>query len=220
MAIDRSLTEITLPDGTSIIEEEVAIDDAVEESPEIAIEVTDDGGVLINFDPNFEDNTPQFYSNLAEHMDDQPLAALGFDLVDKYKGDKDSRKDWEDSYVKGLNLLGLKIEERTEPWNGACGITHPLLAEAVVRFQSQTIGEIFPASGPVRTKVVGKTDIATAKQANRIEEYMNYLLTDVMMDYREEIDRMLFSLPLAGSAFKKVYWDEDMGRPCAVFVPA
>lgn len=220
MAIDRSLTEITLPDGTSIVEEEVAVDETIGETPGVAIEVIEDGGVLINFDPTFEDNAPEFYSNLAEYMDDQPLDALGFELVDKYKGDKDSRKDWEDSYIKGLNLLGLQIEERTEPWNGACGITHPLLAEAVVRFQSQTIGEIFPASGPVRTKVVGKTDIATSKQANRVEEYMNYLLTDVMMDYREEIDRMLFSLPLAGSAFKKVYWDEDMGRPCAVFIPA
>ena len=164
MAIDRSLTEISLPDGTTIIEEEVVEEEVFGVDPEVAIEIVEDGGVLIDFDPGAEeDQGPGFYSNLAEYMEDQSLGLLGSELVDKYSSDKESRKDWEDSYIKGLNLMGLKIDERTEPWNGACGITHPLLSEAVVRFQSQTIGEIFPAAGPVRTKSVGKADVSVSR---------------------------------------------------------
>jgi hypothetical protein len=142
------------------------------------------------------------------------------ELVSSYNADRSSRKDWEETYIKGLDQLGLKIENRTSPWDGACGVTHPILSEAVVRFQSQAIGEIFPQGGPVRTKIVGKSTSDKVKQAHRIEGYLNYLVTDVMKEYRSETERMLFSLPLAGSAFKKVYWDPNMGRPCAMFVPS
>jgi hypothetical protein len=224
MAVESNLTEITLPDGTLVVEEEAVVE-IEEEGPittedGIVIQQTEDGGVLIDFDPSATGEAIGFYDNLALHMEDDALDHLGIDLVDKYESDKESRRDWEDGYVKGLNLLGLKIDERTEPFNGACGITHPLLSEAVVRFQSQTISEIFPASGPVRTKIVGKADSSVVKQSRRVQDYMNYLLTDVMKDYREEVDRMLFSLPLAGSAFKKVYWEADKAKPAAVFVPA
>ena len=134
--------------------------------------------------------------------------------------DRDSRKEWEETYTKGLDQLGLKIEERTQPWNGACGVFHPMLSEAVIRFQSQAIAEIFPAAGPVKTKIVGKITDEKEKQAQRVEDYMNYLLTYEMAEYRTETEKLLFSLPLAGSAFRKVYYDPTLGRPSGIFVPS
>ena len=148
------------------------------------------------------------------------LDEMGAELVSDFESDRTSRKEWSRSYVKGLDLLGMKIEERTQPWEGASGVFHPLLSEAIVRFQAQAMGEIFPASGPVRTKIVGKQTKEKNAQAKRVEHEMNYMLTEEMTEYRDEMEQMLFRLPLAGSAFKKVYYDPIMERPCSMFVPA
>ena len=186
---------------------------------EVAV-ATEDGGMVIDFDPESEDLSNEFNDNLAEQMEDTDLDMLAGELVGYYMGDKESRKDWEDTYIKGLDQLGLKIEDRTEPWDGACGVFHPLLTEAVVRFQAQAITEVFPPKGPVRTQVVGTVDAEKEEQAIRVKDYLNYLLTDKMTEYRTETEKLLFNLPLAGSAFRKVYFDHNMGRPCSMFVPA
>tara|TARA_R100001509_G_scaffold165711_1_gene149161 strand:- start:138 stop:2612 length:2475 start_codon:yes stop_codon:yes gene_type:complete len=180
---------------------------------------TEDGGMEISFEET-SGLESGFGENLAELLDDTELDIIGNDVVDSFNSDKESRADWEETYVKGLDQLGLTVDERTEPWPGACGVFHPLLSEAVIRFQSQAISEIFPAEGPVKTKIVGTVNIEKEKQANRIQEYMNYLLTENMVEYRTETEKLLFSLPLAGSAFRKVYYDSNMGRPCSIFVPA
>ena len=191
-----------------------------EEGEAIVIE-TEDGGVLIDFDPDAQMMAEvEFGANLAEVMEDSDLGALASELVGQYRGDKNSRKDWEESYVKGLDQLGMKIDDRTSPWEGACGVTHPILSEAVVRFQSQAIGEIFPAAGPVKTRIVGKMTPEKERQSHRVQNFMNYLTTEVMSEYRPETEKLLFSLPLAGSAFRKIYWDPSMNRPCAMFIPS
>jgi hypothetical protein len=159
-------------------------------------------------------------ANLAEYMDDNDLLTLGSELVGLYNADKESRHDWEESYIKGLDLLGMKFENRTTPWDGACGVFHPMLSEAVVRFQSQTIMEIFPASGPAKTSIVGALTDEKVKQAQRVQDYLNYMMTVKMPEYRTETEKLLFSLPIAGSAFRKVYYDENLGRACSMFVPA
>ena len=198
--------------------EELSI--TIENPDSVAIE-TEDGGMIIDFDPEGQDRgESQFNSNLTEFIDDNELVSLGSKLIAEYTGDRDSRKEWEETYMKGLDQLGLKIEERTTPWAGACGVFHPMLSEAVIRFQSQSISELFPAQGPVRTKIVGKITEEKEKQSQRVENYLNYLLTYEMPEYRTETEKMLFSLPLAGSAFRKVYYDQNMGRPCSIFVPA
>jgi hypothetical protein len=190
-------------------------------NPEAISIETPDGGLLVDFSPEDDvaDLAP-FGANLSEYLEDSVLGSLASDLFNDYQSDKTSRKDWEDSYVQGLGQLGLKIEDRSEPWEGACGVTHPILSEAVVRFQSQAIGEIFPAAGPVQAKIVGRITDEKAKQATRIKDYMNFLIMEVMREYRSETEKLLFSLPLAGSAFRKVYWDDAMCRPCAMFVPS
>ena len=193
---------------------------AIENPDSLTIE-TEDGGMIIDFDPNAKEiDDIEFDSNLAEHIEDNVLQAIGSDLIGAYTGDKDSRSEWEETYTKGLDQLGLKIEERTTPWSGACGVFHPMLSEAVIRFQSQSITEMFPAAGPVRTKIVGKITEAKEKQSQRVEDYLNYLLTHEMSEYRTETEKMLFSLPLAGSAFRKVYFDPSLDRPSSLFVPA
>tara|TARA_B100001094_G_scaffold328919_1_gene390479 strand:- start:823 stop:3303 length:2481 start_codon:yes stop_codon:yes gene_type:complete len=205
-----------------LIEQDPESDITIEiEDPEsVAIE-TEDGGMIIDFDPNAKDvGNEDFDSNLAEFMDDDVLNEIGNELVSAYNGDKESRADWEETYTKGLDQLGLKIEERTQPWAGACGVFHPMLSEAVIRFQSQSITEMFPAQGPVRTKIVGKITDDKTKQAQRVQDYLNYLLTHEMSEYRTETEKMLFSLPLAGSAFRKVYFDPSLDRPSSIFVPA
>ncbi len=214
MAIERALTE------GPIIPEEESVEIEIIEPEAVSIE-TEDGGMLIDFVGGEEDSdNSEFNANLAELMDDTDLDSLSSELVGAYLSDKSSRKDWEESYVKGLNQLGLNFEDRTTPWDGACGVTHPILSESVVRFQSQAIGEIFPAGGPVRTKIVGRLTNEKTQQAHRVENYLNYLITEVMDEYRPETEKLLFSLPLAGSAFRKIYWDPNMGRPCAMFVPS
>lgn len=181
--------------------------------------MTEDGGAVVVFgnDPLAE---PEFGDNLAEFMDEGDLAALADDLLEGFQADKLSRKDWEQTYMEGLDLLGLKFEDRTEPWDGACGVFHPLLTDSVVRFQAQTIQEIFPASGPAKTSVVGKLTADRTKQAGRVREFMNYSATKRMPEYRNETERLLFSLPIAGSSFRKCYYDPNLGREAAMFVPA
>ena len=214
MAIDRPLrTEIEDQD-------EAALEIEVVNPEAVSIE-TEDGGVLIDFGDSLENESADDHNaNLADFIDETDLMGICLDLVSSFRGDKESRADWERSYVKGLDLLGLKHEERTQPWDGACGVFHPLLTESVIRFQSQSIQEIFPASGPVKTAIVGKIDEKKTKQAERVQDYLNYLLTEKMTEYRSETEKMLFSLPLAGSAFRKVYYDPNLGRPCSMFVPA
>ena len=219
MAIEKSLSEMPVSIEDLLPEESFEID--IEESPSSVVMEMEDGGVLIDFDPDAADQQiVPFGENLADYMDEQDLGALASDLVGQFLGDKSSRKDWEESYIEGLDQLGMKIEDRTAPWEGACGVTHPILSEAVVRFQSQAIGEIFPASGPVKTRIVGKMTTEKEKQSHRIQDFMNYLTTEVMSEYRPETEKLLFSLPLAGSAFRKIYWDPNMNRPCAMFIPS
>lgn len=214
MAIERAIYPVTPPQQGAPIDIEVE-DDALPSSTMM----TDDGGAVVAFGDEPEDEIP-FNANLADHMDDKELNRLAQDLITDFRADKESRKDWEKTYKEGLDLLGLKFENRTEPWDGACGVFHPMLADSVVRFQAQTIQEIFPASGPVKVSVVGKTTNDKAKQANRVLEYMNYVATKEMVEYRTETEKLLFSLPLAGSAFRKVYHDPNLGRPVSLFVPA
>ena len=202
-----------------------------DDNPELEVEVIDpdavsvtddDGSVAIVLDSEMQEDMigPDHSSNLAEYLQEGELEAMASDLIEAFNSDRTSRKDWASSYVKGLDLLGLKIEERDQPWPGACGVFHPVLTESVVRFQAQAITEIFPASGPVRTQVVGKYSDEKSNQAQRVEEEMNYLTTEVMTEYRDEFEQLLFKLTLAVSAFKKVYYDPMLERPVALFVPA
>ena len=218
MAIERR--PATPIEGTIEQEPEEELSIAIENPESVAIE-TEDGGVIIDFDPNAgQSEESEFDSNLVDFIDEQELDTLGIDLIESYAGDKESRTDWEETYTKGLDQLGLKFEDRTTPWAGACGVFHPMMSEAVIRFQSQAISEMFPAQGPVRTKIVGKVTEDKTKQAQRVQDYLNFLLTHEMTEYRTETEKMLFSLPLAGSAFRKVYYDPNLDRPCSIFVPA
>jgi hypothetical protein len=162
----------------------------------------------------------EFDANLAEFMDDSDLQSLGMDLVEDFGKDTQDRRDWIQTYVDGLKLLGLKYEDRTEPWQGACGVFHPMLTESVVRFQSEAMMETFPAMGPVKTQIVGAIDVLREEAAARVREDMNYQLTEVMVEYRPEHEKMLWNLPITGSAFKKIYFDPAKGRQAAVFIPA
>jgi hypothetical protein len=183
---------------------------------------TEDGGIVIQFGPEEEDENVDVAhgDNLAEFIEDSDLEGMASELIDDFINDRNSRKDWAMAYIKGLDLLGLKIEERSQPWQGASGVFHPMLTESVVRFQAQAMGELFPASGPARSKIVGKMTAKKLKQAQRVETELNYLLTEKMPDYRSELEQMLFRLPLAGSAFKKVYFDPIREVPVASFIPA
>jgi hypothetical protein len=217
MAIDKALYQA--PQG---IEEEAQ---ALMGEPDIEIEIEDPesvsikaGGLEILIDADEEG--PDFYANIAEEIDESELESLGSELLAYVKDDLDSRKDWEKTYKEGLVLLGLKYEERTEPWDGACGVFHPMITEAVVRFQSETIMETFPAQGPVKTKIIGKDTRQKEEAAARVKEDMNYELTERMPEFRMEHERMLWNLPATGSAFKKVYFDPSLQRQTSVFVPA
>ena len=226
--IDKSLTQG--PRGSVSIPGEEEITEAVETSVEAQeqapgpVEVTeqDDGSVEVDFDPNAAspEGGDEHYANLAEFLPDEVLDELGSDLTGKYNDYNASRKDWEQSYTKGLDLLGFKYDMRTEPFQGASGATHPVLAEAVTQFQALAYKELLPANGPVRTQVVGAPNQQKAQQAERVKDYMNYELMEKMEDYEPEFDSMLFYLPLAGSAFKKVYYDELEQRAMSKFVPA
>jgi hypothetical protein len=203
------------------IEQVVSETETVSSSP---TEVTqnEDGSVDINFDPKLkmEGEALEHGANLAEFIDENDLNLLGSELYQNYEDYKSSRKDWEQAYTQGLDLLGFKYEQRTEPFQGASGATHPVLAEAVTQFQALAYKELLPAEGPVRTQVVGASTPDTEQQAERVKEFMNYQIMDVMREYEPEFDQMLFYLPLSGSTFKKVYYEETLGRAVSQFVPA
>ena len=161
-----------------------------------------------------------FNANLAEDMDERVLRRLGSELIDEFKKDKESRKEWEEAIEKGLDLLGVKYAEQTKPFRGASGVTHPLLSESATAFQATAYKELIPSDGPVRTQIVGLRSTATEQQADRVKEYMNYLLMEKMEEYTTDMDQMLYYLPLQGSTFKKVYYDAFLGRPVSKFIPA
>ena len=219
----------TLPNVKTSIEvdpqEEIEIQqEKAEQAADPGVEVNplEDGSVEVNFDPskvNIE-GTPGHFDNLAELLPDDVLEPIGNELAQNYQDYKSSRRDWEQSYTTGLDLLGFKYENRTEPFQGASGATHPVLAEAVTQFQAGAYKELLPAEGPVRTQIVGKPDQTKESQAQRVKNYMNYELMEKMEEYEPEFDQMLFHLPLAGSTFKKVYYDDLLGRAVSKFVPA
>jgi hypothetical protein len=197
------------------------------EVPELEIEIIDpeavtlsDGGMEITIIPGTEADFTEFGANLAEIMEDSDLSSLSDDLMGQVQSDIDSRKDWADTFVKGLDVLGFKYEERTDPWEGACGVFSTVLAEAAIRFQAETMSETFPAAGPVKTKILGEETKEKEEAASRVKADMNYELTERMVEYRPEHERMLYSLGLAGSAFKKVYFDPNMGRQAAIYISA
>ena len=210
--------------GQEEIQETVDQEIAVEESQKGPVEIQeeDDGSVTVDFDPNAAspEGGDEHYANLAEFLEDQVLDELGSDLTQKYMDYNMSRKDWEKTYTQGLDLLGFKYDMRTEPFQGASGATHPVLAEAVTQFQALAYKELLPASGPVRTQIVGAPTPEKQKQSERVKDYMNYELMEKMHDYEPDFDSMLFYLPLAGSTFKKVYYDELSGKAVSKFVPA
>ncbi len=204
---------------------QTTVDEPTSEPIEIEIvpDEVDEDGVVVDFGSGDTEETTEpadHDENLAEIISDGNLAKMASDLVALYEADKRSRKDWEEAFTKGMDLLGLKIEDRQEPWPKACGVYHPVLTEAIVRFQAQAIMEVFPAAGPVRTKIVGKIDRDREDQQKRVEDDMNYHLTEVMTEYRPETEKLLFGLPFAGSAFRKIYFDPALGRPASMYVPA
>jgi hypothetical protein len=199
------------------------------EMPESALEIEivnpdmvtlDDGSVEVTIIPGDDKESDEFTANIAEELDEDELSLLAEDIIELIDADFDSRKDWADTFVKGLDVLGFKYEERTEPWEGACGVYSTVLAEAAIRFQAETMSETFPAAGPVRTKILGEETKEKDEAAARVKADMNYELTEHMVEYRAEHERMLYSLGLAGSAFKKIYFDPNLGRQVSVYIPA
>jgi hypothetical protein len=217
------ITKPLMPFDSPMIDEVDPVDAIdIEISEDTTTTPTEDGGVVIQFgaDEEEENVDVEHGDNLADFIDDSDLEGMASELIDDFINDRNSRKEWSMAYIKGLDLLGLKIEERSQPWQGASGVFHPMLTESVVRFQAQAMGEMFPASGPARTKIMGKETAEKLKQSQRVETELNYLLTEKMPDYRSELEQLLFRLPLAGSAFKKVYFDPIREVPVATFVPA
>jgi hypothetical protein len=228
MEIDKALpntkrTTIDLPSKDDL--EEVVVQELNKEQQapeEVEVIETEEGGAEISFDPSkaMAEGSENHFANLAEYLEDDVLGPLGNELKDMFLDYKSSRKDWEQSYTQGLDLLGFKYEERGEPFQGASGATHPVLAEAVTQFQSLAYKELLPADGPVRTQIIGAPSTAKEQQSERVKEFMNYQLMSEMKEYEQEFDQMLFYLPLSGSTFKKVYYDELLGRAVSKFVPA
>jgi hypothetical protein len=217
MAIEKSL--YAAPLGIADIDNDANPDMEITiEDPE-SVELDIDGNPILRIEKG-EPSDEDFDANLAEHMSDSELAELSGDLIGEFDEDISSRKDWVQTYVDGLQLLGMKIEERMEPWPGACGVYHPLLSETLVKFQAETIMAIFPAAGPVKTQIIGKETPEKKAAAERVQDDMNYQLTDVMQEYRPETERMLWGLGLSGNAFKKVYYDPSLERQVSMFVPA
>ena len=202
---------------TEVIAEEITVETPDEITVE-NIEMTEDGGALIN--PLEQQEEVEFDSNLAEYMDEQDLKDMSSDLIGDYKEDSSSREEWYDAYAKGLKLLGFKYEDRSQPFQGASGVTHPLLSETVTQFQAQAYKELLPANGPVRVQMIGKSDPQKEQQAQRVQEFMNYQVMHVMEDFDPDLDQMLFYLPLSGSSFKKIYYDSTMGRAVSKFIPS
>jgi len=193
------------------------IEDAIKNEEPVEIEIVSEEVTVSDEPPSVEND---FFANLAEDMEEDELGRISADLFDEYENDKSSRDEWSRTYTQGLDLLGFKYEDRSQPFQGASGVTHPLLAEAVTQFSSTAFKEMMPADGPVRTRVVGKESVEVYQQAQRVKEFMNYQITNVMEEYTPELDQMLFYLPLSGSTFKKVYYDGQLGRAVSKFVPA
>jgi len=210
--------ELELPGS---MDDNVVSFEGVAEGMDIEMIPDEDGGVTIDFDPQDQrGESDDFYMNLAEEMPDRELSRIAGDLMSEFDSNKAGRQEWEDAYANGLELLGFSYEERSQPFRGASGVTHPLLAEAATQFQAQAFNELLPASGPVRTAVLGAETREKEQQAIRVKQFMNYYITNVMEEYTPDLDQMLFYLPLAGSTFKKVYYDEARGRAVSKFIPA
>ena len=224
MAVTKTMTpsDFAVGENPDMMELEVELPDM----DDVTTMATEDGEIIIEFgddlanDDAVETLDVDHDVNFAEVLEEGELESLAAELVDAFMLDRGSRKEWAQAYIKGLDLLGMKIEDRTQPWQGASGVFHPMLAEAVVRFQAQAMSELLPASGPVNTKTVGKMTREKFEQSMRVKNELNYLITEEMVEYRDEMEQMTFRLPLAGSAFKKVYYDPLMERPVSVFVPA
>jgi len=216
MAIDKALNPAPLGLSEDTIDMEPAIEIEIEDPEAVKIGI---GGLEVILEPGKEEDD-DFNTNLAEEMDESELLTIAEELCEAYEDDVNSRKDWMQTYVDGIELLGLKLEDRTEPWPGACGVFHPLLAEAVVKFQAETMMETFPAHGPVKTQIIGKETTEKMEAAQRVKDDMNYQLTEVMVEYRPEHERMLWGLGLAGNAFKKVYYDPNLGRQVSIYCTA
>jgi len=213
MVVDRRITGVPT--------EGLEVESVTVETPDLSIEgveMTDDGGAIINPIEIAPEN--EFDSNLAELIDEEILNDISSDLIGDYKEDKSSREEWHDAYAKGLKLLGFNYEDRSQPFQGASGVTHPLLSETVTQFQAQAYKELLPANGPVRTQIIGKSTPQKEQQAQRVQEFMNYQLMHVMEDFDPDLDQMLFYLPLSGSAFKKIYFDSTLDRAVSKFIPS
>ena len=219
--LPNTRTKLDIPSEEEIAEE-VAVQEPEEQKGPIEVIPEEDGGVTLDFEPGAINvpGTESHFDNLADLLPDDVLEPIGNDMVQNYMDYKASRKDWEQGYIQGLDLLGFKYENRTEPFQGASGATHPVMAEAVTQFQAQAYKELLPSDGPVRTQIIGVKNPATEQQAQRVKDFMNYLVMDQMKEYEAEFDSMLFHLPLAGSTFKKVYYDVNLGRAVSKFVPA
>ena len=224
--IDKGLpntrTKIDIPSEEEMAEEVSVQEETEDQKGPVEVIPEEDGGATIDYDPGAINvpGTESHFDNLAEILPEESIEPIGSDMVQNYMDYKSSRKDWENAYTSGLDLLGFKYENRTEPFQGASGATHPVLAEAVTQFQAQAYKELLPSDGPVRTQVIGIKNPQTEQQATRVKDYMNYLIMDTMKEYEPEFDSMLFHLPLAGSTFKKIYYDVPLGRVVSKFVPA
>ena len=222
--IDKGLpntrTKLEVPSEEEL--QEIAVQEPEQEKGPVEVVPEEDGGATIDFEPGAINipGTESHFDNLADILPDDVLDPVGNEMTQNYMDYKGSRKEWEQSYIQGLDLLGFKYENRTEPFQGASGATHPVMAEAVTQFQAQAYKELLPGDGPVRTQIIGVKNPATEQQATRVKDFMNYLIMDQMKEYEAEFDSMLFHLPLAGSTFKKVYYDTNMGRAVSKFVPA
>ena len=218
-----NINEVNNPENKAVEIETVKSAEVVDTpTGPVEVDMTEDGGAEISFDPNAPEIDPSqdHFANLAETLDDGVLEPLGSKLIDQYTEYRESRADWEDTYRNGLELLGFKYERRTEPFRGASGVNHPVLAESVTQFQAQAYKELLPSDGPVRTQILGDVNVAKEEQAKRVKDFMNYQIMDQMKEYEPEFDQMLFYLPLSGSTFKKVYYDDLLGRAVSKFVPA
>ena len=227
MAIDKPIpnvseTVVEVPKQEELIQERDEIIERKDQQGNVEVTMDEEGGAEIAFDPRAitEEGGQDHFDNLADFLGDDILEPLGAKMVNQYNEYKESRGDWEDTYRNGLELLGFKYERRTEPFRGASGVNHPVLAEAVTQFQAQAYKELLPADGPVRTQIMGTADVAKEEQAKRVKDFMNYQIMDQMKEYEPEFDQMLFYLPLSGSTFKKVYYDSLLGRAVSKFVPA
>jgi chaperonin GroES len=212
MAVEKKIQADSAPIET----EEVDVETVEDVTPDVIM--TEDGGAILN--PTPEEPSTDFYANLAENVSEDELQRISSKLLGEFDDDKSSRKDWEEGFAKGLDLLGFKYDERSQPFQGASGVTHPLLAESVTQFQAHAYRELLPAKGPVDVNIVGEITIDKEGQAERVKDFMNYQITNVMQEYDPEMDQLLFHLPLSGSAFKKVYYDASLGRAVSKFIPS